>query len=53
MKIVCLYGSPRRKGNSAIVARHFLAHASARGGEVQSFYLNGLEARGCQACNAC
>lgn len=53
MKIVCLYGSPRKKGNSAAVARHFLDRAVEGGGDVRSFYLNELELRGCQGCNVC
>lgn len=53
MNIVCLFGSPRKEGNSASVARHFLRRAEELGARVQSYYLNDLTYRGCQACNAC
>jgi len=53
MHIVCLLGSPRKKGNSAAVARHFLATAEALGASTESFYLNSMALRGCQACEAC
>lgn len=53
MKIVCLLGSPRPKGNSAAIAGRFLESAESLGAEIQVFALNELEYRGCQACMAC
>ncbi|MBN2428010.1 MAG: flavodoxin family protein [Deltaproteobacteria bacterium] len=53
MKVVCLLGSPRENGNSATVARHFLHHAEKFGAQTESFFLNGLNIKGCQACNLC
>jgi multimeric flavodoxin WrbA len=53
MKIVCLLGSPRPKGNSAFIADRFCRTAEAFGAEVQSFALNKLKYRGCQACMTC
>jgi len=53
MKIVCLYGSARKKGNSAVLARHFLDTAEQRGAQIEEVYLNGLNLRGCQGCNRC
>jgi len=53
MNIVCLFGSPRKQGNSATVARHFLRRAEQHGASVRSYYLNDLTYRGCQACDAC
>ena len=53
MNILCLLGSPRKKGNSADMARAFCDAASAAGAHVESVYLNGLSARGCQACFSC
>jgi len=53
MNVVCLFGSPRKDGNSAAVARHFLETARKFGASTQSFYLNALSLRGCQACNQC
>jgi multimeric flavodoxin WrbA len=53
MKIVCLLGSPREKGNSATIANRFCATAERLGAEVRTFVLNKLEYRGCQGCMAC
>lgn len=53
MKIVCLLGSPREKGNSATIANRFCNSAEGRGAEVKTFILNNLEYRGCQGCMAC
>ena len=53
MNLVCLLGSPRKSGNSAAVAGRFLARAEQLGARTQSFFLNGLNIRGCQACNRC
>ncbi|HMK61881.1 MAG TPA: flavodoxin family protein [Dissulfurispiraceae bacterium] len=53
MKIVCLFGSPRINGNSAAIARRFLDIAEELGAEVETFLLNKLSYRGCQACYAC
>lgn len=53
MKIVCLLGSPRKNGNSATVAARLADTARSLGADVETFYLNGLHYRGCQACYAC
>lgn len=53
MKIVSLLGSPRTNGNSATIANHFMQTAAGLGAEIQSFELNRLTYRGCQACYAC
>lgn len=53
MKIVSLLGSPRSKGNSAAIANRFTETASKLGAEVETFELNRLSYRGCQACYAC
>ncbi len=53
MKVVCLLGSPRRDGNSAALASHFLRRAQELGAKTLSFSLNDLSTRGCQACEAC
>lgn len=53
MKIVAVLGSPRQNGNSTYIARRFLETAQRLGAETQSFALNVLSYRGCQACRAC
>jgi len=53
MKIVCLVGSPREKGNSATIAKRFCDTAEKFGAEIRTFTLNELEFRGCQGCMAC
>ena len=53
MKVVCLFGSPKPKGNSAFLANRFCEAAKARGAEVETFSLNKLNYKGCQACMAC
>ena len=53
MKMVCLLGSPRPRGNSALIADRFCRAAEAVGAEVQTFSLNKLKYRGCQACMTC
>lgn len=53
MKIVCLLGSPRPKGNSATMAERFLETAAGLGATTETFLLNTLAFQGCQACYAC
>jgi multimeric flavodoxin WrbA len=53
MKIVALFGSPRPDGNTATLTKTFIKTAEDLGADVQTFLLNKLDARGCQACDAC
>ena len=52
-KIVCLLGSPRKKGNSAIIAKKFCESAEKLGAQITTFTLNELTYKGCQACMGC
>lgn len=52
-KVLVFMGSPRKKGNSALLAREVMDGAKAGGAEVKSFYLHGLEIQPCTACDAC
>ena len=52
-KIVILKGSPREKGNSAILADRVAEGARSLGEEVESIYLHSLDIRPCDACEAC
>ena len=52
-KVLVLLGSPRKKGNSAELARHIAMGAEKAGAEVETVYINGLKISPCQACNSC
>jgi multimeric flavodoxin WrbA len=52
-KIIIVKGSPRKAGNSAILAEQVAEGARAAGAEVESIYLHGLDIRPCDACEAC
>ncbi len=53
MKVVCLIGSPRIKGNGAAIAERFLETAENLGAETETFALNRLDYMGCQGCMSC
>lgn len=46
-------GSPRKMGNSAVLADQVAAGAVAAGADVESIYLHGLSVRPCTACESC
>ncbi|OPY07634.1 MAG: putative NAD(P)H-dependent FMN-containing oxidoreductase YwqN [Syntrophaceae bacterium PtaB.Bin038] len=52
-KVLVLLGSPRRKGNSAVLAGAIAAGARAAGAAVETLYLHGLTIAPCKACMAC
>lgn len=53
MKVLCVQGSPRKQGNSATIARRFLKVAEDRGATTETYILNELDFKPCQACYAC
>ena len=53
MKVVTILGSPRKKGNSNTIAMAFNETAHSLGAEVQTFFLNKMNYKGCQGCGAC
>lgn len=53
MKIVAVLGSPRPKGNSALMAEAFLDVARERGAAVEVYLLNQMNIKGCQGCGQC
>ena len=53
MKIVSLLGSPRKKGNSAILAGIVTDTLAAQGNDMTTHSLNNLTFKGCQACDGC
>ncbi len=52
-KVVVLLGSPRKKGNSTVLANEIIRGAESAGAKVETIYLNGLNIKPCQACYAC
>lgn len=53
MKIIAVLGSPQPRGNTAGLARAFLAAAREQGAEVQDYLVNQLNFKGCQGCRVC
>lgn len=52
-KIVITLGSPRKDGNSTLLARRAADGVRDAGGEPVEFALHGLAIRPCRACDAC
>ena len=46
-------GSPRKKGNSALLAKEAIEGAKDAGAQIESFYLHGMKIKPCTACDAC
>jgi multimeric flavodoxin WrbA len=53
MKITAILGSPNKKGTTSTIAGAFLAEAEKLGAETNSYFLNGMDFKGCQGCHAC
>ena len=51
--VLILKGSPRREGNSAILAEQVAAGAKEAGGQVETVYLHELDIQPCDACDTC
>lgn len=52
-KVMIVMGSPRKKGNSAILAKQVAAGAKAGGAGVETFYLHDMNIKPCTACDVC
>ena len=52
-RILILKGSPREKGNSAVLAEQATSGARSAGAQVESIYLHSLDIRPCDACDLC
>lgn len=52
-KVLVLLGSPRKKGNSAILAAQIARGAKAAGAKVETVFLHGLNIAPCNSCYAC
>jgi len=52
-KVIVLLGSPRKRGNSAILAERIAKGAKTAGAQVETFYLHGMDIAPCKSCYAC
>jgi len=52
-KVLVLLASPRKKGNSALLAGKIAEGAQAEGASVETVFLHELEIRPCTSCYAC
>ena len=52
-KVIVLLGSPRRKGNSSILAEKIAKGAKAAGANVEIFFLHDMDIAPCKSCYAC
>ena len=52
-KIIIVEGSPRKNGNSTILAQQVVAGAKSLGAEVETLYLQGMSIFPCTACDIC
>ena len=53
LKILALFGSPRKKGNTTVLANQIILGAESKGAKVETVYLNDLSIKPCQGCYAC
>ncbi len=53
MKVLCLYGSPRRNGNTDILMNEFIHGVEEAGGKVETVYLRNLLIYPCDSCGVC
>ncbi len=52
-KTLVLLGSPRKNGNSSIIASQIAAGAESAGAQVESVFIQGMDIKACQACWSC
>jgi multimeric flavodoxin WrbA len=52
-KVLVLLGSPRRKGNSAILAEQITKGAKSGKAKVETIYLHGKSIAPCKGCMSC
>jgi len=51
--VLILVGSPRRLGNSAVLAEQIAAGVHSAGAQVETFFLQDLSIQPCDGCDAC
>jgi multimeric flavodoxin WrbA len=52
-RVVVILGSPRKNGNSAILAKNVISGANSLGARVDSYYLHEMDIKPCDACDVC
>ena len=52
-RVLIFLGSPRKKGNSAILAEHLTRGAVDAGADVETLYIHGMDIKPCTGCNQC
>ena len=52
-KVLVLLGSPRKKGNSAVLAGEIVKGAEDAGARCETVYVHGMKISPCQSCYAC
>jgi multimeric flavodoxin WrbA len=53
MKVVGFVGSPRKNGNTDVLVQQVLDGAMEAGAQVEKFYINDMNIKGCQGCDYC
>lgn len=53
MKVIGIYGSPLKEGNSSVLVDAVLSGAREKGADVDKYYLDQMNIHGCKACGAC
>jgi multimeric flavodoxin WrbA len=52
-KVLILMGSPRKTGNTAVLADHLARGAAVAGAQTETLYLHGMDVNPCTGCNEC
>jgi multimeric flavodoxin WrbA len=52
-KVMVVIGSPRKKGNSSVLAKQVAAGAKTNGAKVETFFLHDMNIHSCTACDSC
>ena len=53
MKVLGLFGSPRRGGNTDLLLEEMLRGAQSQGAEIERIFLSDLNISGCRECRSC
>jgi len=52
-KVLILMGSPRKTGNSAVLAEHLTKGATGEGAHVETLFIHGMDINPCTGCDEC